>query len=200
MSNLSDTIGIAHLINGFNYSFVNDRYGNSNSCIYFQNGYLQVPPGVYFSSDFTVTVWIKLKSFKAYSRVIDFSNGGSDDMITVFFPEKSSKIYAGVWHTSNKESFVLTSSMLELNKWYHVAFKSNKSEGYIYVNGGKVASTYKLLTPNNVIRNRNFIGKSNSNDSNADAVYDELKIYSGSLTSNSILDDYIRDSYNGPYF
>ncbi len=74
MSNLSDMIGIAHLFNGFNYSFVEDRYGNLNSSIYFQNGYLQVPPGVYFSYDFTFTVWIKLKSFKAYSRVIDFGN------------------------------------------------------------------------------------------------------------------------------
>ncbi len=120
-------------------------------------------------------------------------------MITVFFPEKSFKIYAGVWHTSNKESFLMTSSLLDLNKWYHVAFTSNKNKGYIYVNGGQVAINY-LLTPNNVTRNSNFIGKSNSNDYNTDAVYDELKIYSGSLTSNYILDDYIRDSKNGSYF
>ncbi len=197
MSNLSDTIGNAHLSNGTNYSFVQDRYGHLNSCIYFQNGYLQVPSGVYFSSDFTITIWIKLKSYQSYSRIIDFGNGKSKDMVTIFFPEKSSKIYAGVWDDLNKESFVITSSILELNKWYHVAFVCKKNYGYIYVNGGQIASTNKLLNPKNKVRESNFIGKSNSNDSHADAVYDELKIYSGSLSSSELLDDYIRGSKNG---
>jgi len=64
MSNLSDIVGKADLYNGLNYYFVSDRFCTPNSAIYFKNGFLQVPAGVYFSGDFSVTAWIYLKSYK----------------------------------------------------------------------------------------------------------------------------------------
>ena len=61
MSNLSDLIGGADLFQGSKYSYTYDRFNNSNSAIYFDRGYLQVPQGNYFSGDFTFTAWIYLK-------------------------------------------------------------------------------------------------------------------------------------------
>ena len=61
MNNLSDIIGGANLYEGFSYSYAPDRFCLPNEAIYFDSGYLQVPQGIYFSDDFTFTVWIYLK-------------------------------------------------------------------------------------------------------------------------------------------
>ncbi len=59
MSCISDIVGGADLYNGVSYSLTTDRFGNANSAIYLNNGYLQVPTGVYFSGDFTVNCEIR---------------------------------------------------------------------------------------------------------------------------------------------
>jgi hypothetical protein len=63
INNLSDVVAGANLFGRLNYSFIYDRFGNANSAIYFNNGYLQGPPGVYFSGYFTDTVWIYFKTY-----------------------------------------------------------------------------------------------------------------------------------------
>ena len=64
-------IGGADLYNGQNYDFVADRFGNNNSAIQFNQGYLRVPPGVYFEhAEFTVIAWIKLKLYQEQTTCI----------------------------------------------------------------------------------------------------------------------------------
>lgn len=69
MSHLNDVVGNAHLFGGSNYSFVPDRFENPNSAIYFNNGYLQLEHGTYISGDFTVTLWLYLKSYSSSANV-----------------------------------------------------------------------------------------------------------------------------------
>ncbi len=78
MSNFSDVIGGKNFYGGSNSYFVSDRYENSNSAIYFNNGYLNIPPGVYFSVDFTISVYIYLISFQNWSPIINFGNDVND--------------------------------------------------------------------------------------------------------------------------
>ena len=58
--------------------FATDRFGVSNSSLDIRANYpkyLSVPPGIYLSGAFTVTVWVYLKSFSPhYARVFDFGN------------------------------------------------------------------------------------------------------------------------------
>jgi hypothetical protein len=49
----TDMIGNKDLYNPVNANFSSDRFGNINSAIYLNNGYYQVPSGVYFYGDFT---------------------------------------------------------------------------------------------------------------------------------------------------
>lgn len=49
-----DEIGGAHLFGGQNYRLVNDRFGNPESAVLFDQGYLQAPEGFYFRGDFTI--------------------------------------------------------------------------------------------------------------------------------------------------
>jgi len=48
-----------------------------------------------------------------------------------------------------------------------------------------------------VTRNLNYIGKSNWNNPNAYAIFDDLKIYQGALSETQILDDFKLSSNNG---
>ncbi len=70
MDNLNDVIGGANLFKGFSYSSDLDRFCSPNAAIYFNQGYLQVPEGVYFSGDFTVTAWIYLKSYLLVGQIV----------------------------------------------------------------------------------------------------------------------------------
>lgn len=81
MSNLTDSVGDAHLYGWSNYEFVPDRFNNSGSAIYFNKGYLQVPPDVYFNGNFSVTAWININTFEQWQRIFDFDNGAPSDNI-----------------------------------------------------------------------------------------------------------------------
>ena len=197
MSNLSDLIGDANLYGGVNYSFTYDRFCTANEAIYFNQGFLQVPSGVYFLGDFTVTTWAYLKSYQSYSRIFDFGNGPNNDNVILAVMDKTSKINAFIFQATIISFFETIFSIINLSQWYFLSFVLNGTTGYIYLNGNQIASN-QLLIPNNIIRTNNFIGKSNQlNDSNADAIYDEIKIYQGALTSTEIMNEYNISSNNG---
>ncbi len=65
---------------------------------------------------------------------------------------------------------------------------------------GRQGATGTLSLPRNVQRTRNYIGKSNWPEVNADAVYDDLKIYNETLEATDILNEYILTSNYGKIF
>ena len=188
MSNLNDVAGGANLFNGQSYSFTTDRFCNLNSAIYFNEGYLQVPTGVYFNGDFTLTVWIQLKSYQSFSRIIDFGNSFPSDNVVITMYSGTSNL-SGYIFSGSSYSGIDTSSLIQLNQWYHVAFVLSGTTGYIYVDGIQVA-TSTMFQPKNVNRTRNFIGKSSNPDQNPDAIYDDLKIYIGAMSPIEVLNEY----------
>jgi hypothetical protein len=188
MSNLTDLISGANLFGGSNFMFTSDRFGAQNAAIYFNKGYLQVPEGVYFSGDFTVTTWINLKSYQSYSRFFDFGNDAGSDNVLLSMTGPFSQMH-GVIFKNSSSSFIQTSPIINLNEWYFISFVLSGKTGYIYVNGNQV-KTNQLNVPNSIIRRINYIGKSNWVNANADAIYDEFKIYQGALSSSDIMNEY----------
>jgi WD40 repeat protein len=185
MSSLNDSIGGATLFGGSNYSFVEDRFGTPNSAIYFNNGYLQIPSGVYFSDDFTITAWIYLKSCTHLAKIIYFGNGVSNDNVIFGINDNTSTLIGEIFQNNNKNK--LESDLkLDLNQWHFVSFVLIDTKAYIYVNGEQIANG-KLHIPINILRKSNFIGKSNLNSSeNINAIFDEIKIYKGALSKEEI--------------
>jgi hypothetical protein len=197
MSNLSDVVNGANLFGGVNYSFVPDRFCSPNSAIYFNKGYLQVPSGVYFSGDFTVTAWIYLKSYQSNSRIFDFGNGNASDNVLLTMAGKTSQIKGNIYNKTVTSSIITTSSKINLNQWYFISFVLSGRTGYIYVNSSHQAITGTLFVPKNIQRTSNYIGKSNWGvDPNADVIYDEIKIFQGALSSSDIMNEYQNSSNN----
>ena len=64
-----DIVQCTPLINTKNAEFV------SNSYLWLNWGYVAVPPNVYFSGDFSVSVWIKIIEYGKWQRIFDFGNG-----------------------------------------------------------------------------------------------------------------------------
>ena len=101
-------------------------------------------------------------------------------------------IYVGVGSSGD-----VTPSVINLNQWYFIAYALSGPTGYIYVNGIQVLTGY-LNSPSNITRTSNYIGKSNwPTMSNADAIYDEIKIFKGALISTDIMNEYQTSSNDG---
>ena len=160
MNNLSDVIGGANLYGGSSSSFVPDRFNLTKSAILFNQGYLQVPSGVYFSGDFTVTAWVYLISYQTFSSILNFGNSPTSDNVFLYLYKMSYEIYCNVYQGSTRSSFSTSLSFFNLNQWYFVAFVLNYQTGYIYINGNLKGSG-TLLVPNQINRTCNLIIKIN---------------------------------------
>ena len=186
MSNLCDGVGGKHLYGGplsQRWSFAKDRFNNSNPAIYFNNSYLQAPPGTYFSGDFTITAWFYLLSYQSNCpQILDFGNEAFTNNVMLGIQQNLLRFAIVVGGSFNQ---VWSSEPVNLNTWYHVAAVMKGSTGYIYVNG-ILSSNGSLPTPENVYRKSNFIGWDNFVDSQSNAIYDELKIYSTALSPEKI--------------
>jgi hypothetical protein len=197
MSNLSDVIGAADLFNGTTYSYTTDRLNNPNSSIYFNSGFLKIPPSdAYFTGgDFTIMAWIQMKSRKQYARIIEFGNGPYSDSVAFGGGQLNTQLYFAVVLNSSSESSLNTPTtyVIELNTWYHVAAVLQGQKAYIYINGIQVANG-PMQRPRSILRKENYIGRSNYHyvnlDDDADAVYDDIKLFKGALKSSDIMNDY----------
>ena len=189
MSNLIDQIGGKNLFGGTKYSFCKDRFESPESAICFQNGYLQIPEGVYFAGDFTICAWVKLNKARHFARIIEFGNGAYADNVELSVYSSSNYIHMKTWFKTNTKGFLVSGTPLELNRWTHIASVLNGGKAKIYFNGVQVAEGSQYL-PRNVSRNINSIGIGNfPGDESADAYYDEIKIFNRALDEYEINDE-----------
>ena len=184
-NNTLDIKGNAHLYNGVNVPFTTDR--NEKSAIRLTYGYYQVPAGVYFSGDFTISVWIRLNKLVNWARIIDFGNGAPSNNIIL----ASSNVASGqpiliLYNNTSTNTRVATGSSLKIGNWTHIAFTLNGSIGKIYMNGTFAALT-PFLRPINISRSLNYVGKSNwATNENLNADLDDLMIFNRSLSESEI--------------
>jgi len=94
--NYLDSVGSANLYNGYNNSLTKDRFGIPNSALSLSNGYMQMPPGVYFSGSFSIIAWVYFISF-SNPMILEIANlpnlvsGSPND--SLIFDINSGKLY-----------------------------------------------------------------------------------------------------------
>ena len=150
---------------------------NDGNALNFSSGlenYITLPSAVYFNGNFTIECWVYPTSITNWSRIIDFGNGAANNAV----------LLSTSFGTSGKPGFYVggsqfeSTSVLPLNQWSHVAASLNGNMATIYIDG--VASgTATFPTPANVIRNNNYIGRSNWGwgDPAPNASFDDLRIW-----------------------
>ena len=187
--NVDDTVGMANMYDGVKATFTNDRFNNSNSAIDFNDGYYNLPPGEYVCGDFTFSIWAYFREQTAcWNRFMDIGNADSQDNIIMAYSRDIDDRVIGL-HILNNGIYLSTVSPdpFTVNTWDHYAFTLSGTTGSLYINGNLVASSTQYL-PVCRYRTSNFIGKSNwwPNDYNANAIYDEIRLYNRVLDVNEI--------------
>ena len=187
--NTHDVISEFDLYDGFNANLTFGRPNRSSSYLSLRSGYYKFPPIQSMNSDFSVLLWVKVNSNQNWQRVLDFGNGQySDNFVcalsygTTLTPAFQIYIRSGLSFT------VLSSIQLKLNTWYYLAYVLSYPTAYIYIDGEVKGILNITNRQQNITRRINFIGKSNwYGDPNADADFDELKIFNRGLTREEIL-------------
>ena len=192
-SDMTDHIGSDHMTQGFNTSFVEDRFGNENSALALNGGWTQVPPGVYFNTPgFTISVWVLPQMVGKWSRVIDFGNGApSDNVVLTLNSGSTNEIPILAVDIGTIYGKVYSSQSLTQNSWQHIAASFDGIKMKIYINGTLMSETdYPVkgsLMPTSLNRTYCYVGKSNwANNGFSSSFLDDLRFYNKSLSQSEI--------------
>ena len=199
---LCDVVGHAHMTKSSLSSnviqFTADRLGVSNSALYTIDGFYDVPPGHYFNSEFTISLWINpltLNGNGYLARIVDFGNNITSDSNIVLALSSSMHLMPSLLISSvNSSSWLFSlesTSVLAENTWSFLVATFNGTSAHIYINGICTAATPQgssYFINSNVYRTNCYIG-SNSQLSGIGVlrvVIDDLRIYNISLTPSQI--------------
>lgn len=86
-----DIIGENHMFGGFNWRFAEDKFGSKLSAIRFEMGFREIQSGVYFDTDFTISVWVKMYNFSNLVRLLDFASIPGQDNFYINLYDNSPK-------------------------------------------------------------------------------------------------------------
>jgi hypothetical protein len=204
LDDMSDVVGKKDILFCSNYTFTADRKSVPNSALRLNNGYCRLPEDYYLRSQYTVSAWIKPKTFSKYATILMLSNSVGEMLtyqallFTFTNLDNFGPVMVNKW---NNQDFIFLNSdgKLTPNVWQHVAFVLGDGIAQIFIDGALVASGQtdrnKIRAiggkdlPQDVVRSNNFIGKAiveHPDYQNAAMDLDELKLFSRALTSNEI--------------
>ena len=190
-NDLNDVVSGKNMIMGESASFSDDRNSNPASALDLSFGYVQAQEGFYFNGDFTITVWIMMRNSTFKSKILDFcATKGTDEVIWGLSANARSLEFS-ILNNINDKTTHFDFSFIS-NKWYFLSLTLEKSISKIYINGALNHSGQNQI-PRNRLLKKNYIGKSNWNDFNANMKVDELKIFNGALNQTEITEEMQKD-------
>jgi hypothetical protein len=181
-NNLNDIVSEANINTGSGYGFGTDRLNSQNSALNLAPGYLQLPAGVYFKGDFTISLWVNPTQISNYGRIIDCGNGpGSYNILIALMPYICSC-------NTGCQNIHANNNPLTLGKWQHLAYTIKGSSAILYLNGNVVAQGVQNA-PISVTRSKCYIGRSNwgADPQTINVLLDDFKIFNVSLTQSQII-------------
>jgi hypothetical protein len=192
--NLNDSIGDSHLFGGMNYNLTLDRFNSSYSAVSLRNGYLDMPSGVYFNSSFTAMAWINVKIFTNWARFFDIGNGASFQNVFFSYTSAMSQLPAIFTFYDSSVTILTSINLIYPDRWHHIAFVLDNQNAYIYIDGVQTGFQSSFIIPQNLVRQKCFIGKSNwATDGLANADFDEIKFFNRALTNQEIISEMAND-------
>ena len=189
---MMDVISGADIINQSNTFPDYDRFENLNSSTYLNNGYLTLPPGVYFTSDFSVTFWINFKNLSSNdASIFGFANSFDTDAVEMYLftdidsPTFRISVSSNDPICSMSSNHILLPYQVLINNWYHIAFILRGNTGFFYINA-ELKYNNTICGPNYVIRNNNYIGKTNIGHPNLNGSIGDFRIYNRAILFTEI--------------
>lgn len=132
--------------------------------------------------------WVKLIQIRSGSKILDFGplSPNYEVKFSIFRAMMPTPDF-GIFSPSATVSEITTTKQLNLSQWTHIAVVNTNKVLSMYFNGQFVTS--KILTSTLLVSNRsqNYLGRSIGGNPNANAYFDEIKIFNSSLTVDQIL-------------
>jgi len=167
-----------------------DRFGNVNSAYYFDgiNDYIDL--GSWENGGaMTFSFWARWDSNHNYSRIIELGNGPSSDNIVVSQRQSNDELFFSIYLGSSETKMFTSTTLSQWN--FYSATVNASGVMTLYKNGELIAQKIDGVTPNTILRNKQFIGKSNfAADGYFKGAIDELRIYNKSLTPEEIKNEF----------
>ena len=139
------------MYNGNNAHYTNDRFGSPNSALNLTDGFYQVPAGVYFKGNLTISFWIKIRTLVTWAKIVDFGNGAGEENVLISASYQGGGCPAPQVFNVNSNQRVISSRSLIIGAWTHLVFTLNGTLGSVYMNGTLTAQN-SIYVPNNVKR------------------------------------------------
>ena len=196
---MNDAVSTAHMTQGAKTRFTADRFGCANQALDLNGGYTQVPSGVYFETpQFSISVWIYPMNVGSWARVIDFGDGGYNNIVFAIQNSFNSCpvlqiFYPGFLSITSKIE-VDSNTPLKMSQWQLLTLTFDGTNFIMYINAVqsvKLKNAYSMTT---VSRSSNYIGKSyftgnliHIADGVSYSYLDDLRFFSSCLTKNDVL-------------
>jgi autotransporter-associated beta strand protein len=148
------------------------------------NSFVQLPPNVANSADFSFAAWVYWNGGLSWQRVFDFGNDTSHYLFLT--PSSGSGTLRFAIRNGGSEQIVETAALTG-GQWQHVAVTLSGNSARIYTNGVLASSGPVTIVPSHFNPNRNYLGKSQfANDPLFQGNLDEVQIADYALTDAQI--------------
>ena len=167
----------------FTGGYINQGTGLNGS-----SAYIELPAGLdNLNNGFSVSMWVMPTAANSWARFIDFGNGAATDNIVIARSGTSSALQLETFTGSSSNGTLYVSGCIEQSKWQMFTITMNGA-GFarLYKNGQQIGQG-DLGTPSNVVRTKNYIGKSNwSNDKYYKGGFDDFAMWDRQLSSTEV--------------
>jgi len=165
-------------------------------------GYLDLGTELTTGNNATIEIWAKRTAVKFWARMFDYGPAAGN---TLFFAwNRGNEARPNLKVSSDERLFTTNTDNLENDKMYHFVFVlSERADGktdvkmtFRQVDDSSLVRTYEYTTSSewvlsNVSSGHFYIGRSfYSGDSDANAVYDEVRIWNAALSDDAIAMSY----------
>ncbi|MBL9167295.1 MAG: hypothetical protein JNN07_06105 [Verrucomicrobiales bacterium] len=159
-----------------------------------QEQYVQLPPGNYFTRDFTIESWVRVKNYTNWGRLLDFGNGPAMDNVVFALSTGTTGQPSLTLYRGSQPRTYLFPTPLPLDEWLHLAVVVDGDRLKFYHNGRLVSEQSGVIGSTVGLRTQNFIGRSNwPLDGYANADIDELRIWQVARSPEEIRRDLVRE-------
>ncbi len=113
-----------------------------------------------YASGFTVEAWVRYRSFRRWSRIIDFGSGPSQDNI-VFANRGTTNDLVFQVYRDGAWNIITAPGALETGTWMHLAATVDGDGNAALYKNGQLLVTGTVHVPATLNRTQNYIGRSN---------------------------------------
>ncbi|WP_211467117.1 LamG-like jellyroll fold domain-containing protein [Collimonas silvisoli] len=155
------------------------------------DGYVSLPANLLTDiSDFSIAAWIYLRTSNSGARVLDFSDGGSHEMLLTSKNGNAGPRFSITLSGGGGQQIIDGTTAFPTGQWVHIAVTLAGSVGTMYVNGSVVGSNPAIaLAPFRMGNtSQNWIGRGQSTGTPYfNGLMDEFRIYRGALSAAQIV-------------